>query len=276
MPRTREYDQIRSLDHSGRLAALPGSYHRAPGILPGMSERPYGPVAYTDGGCLGNPGPGGWGVHVEYPDGRVIDLGGSELQTTNNCMELRAAIEAARAVAGWSAATIVADSQYVLRGITSWVAGWKRKGWKTAAGEPVANRDLWEELDAVATPGLTWEWTRGHSGDPGNERCDEIAGWFSSSVRPLSPKAAPHRPTAPAPATGGTRPAPRNGAAGGPAYLSLVDGILARHVTWPDCQRRVNGVRSARYKKVRNVAEEQETLAKWGLSEADLFGVEGV
>ena len=151
-----------------------------------MSERPAGPVAYTDGGCVGNPGPGGWGVHVEYPDGRVVELGGAELQTTNNRMELRAAIEAALAVSGWPSATIIADSQYVLKGITSWIAGWKRKGWKTATGQPVLNQDLWEELDAVATDRLTWEWAKGHSGVPGNERVDAIATWFSTGVGPLS------------------------------------------------------------------------------------------
>src|SRR3954468_18456441 len=150
-----------------------------------MADSQDGPLAYTDGACIGNPGPGGWGVHVEYPDGRVVELGGSDLQTTNNRMELRAAIEAARATLGWPAATIVTDSQYVRRGITEWLAGWKRKGWITSTGTPVVNRDIWEELDAVADARLTWEWTRGHSGDPGNERCDEIAGWFSSSVAPL-------------------------------------------------------------------------------------------
>jgi ribonuclease HI len=237
-----------------------------------MSERPEGPVAYTDGGCIGNPGPGGWGVHIEYPDGRVIELGGSELQTTNNRMELRAAIEAARATLGWPAATIIADSQYVLRGITQWLPGWKRKGWVTSTGQPVVNRDLWEELDAIADGRLTWEWTRGHSGDPGNERCDEIASWFSASVQPLARQGAPAMSAAPARANG-QRPASRSGQVGGANYLSLVDGILQRHATWADCERRVRGVRSARYKKVRTPAEEQETLAKWGVTEADLFGV---
>jgi ribonuclease HI len=243
-----------------------------------MSERPEGPVAYTDGGCLGNPGPGGWGVHVEYPDGRVIDLGGSELQTTNNRMELRAAIEAVRATLGWPAATIIADSQYVLRGITEWVPGWKRKGWVTSTGQQVLNRDLWEELDGIADKRLIWEWTRGHSGDPGNERCDEIASWFSSSAAPLKPRGSPPRPAraaAPPPTPRATgKPATSKGTpSGGQVYLSLVDGILQRHSAWADCERRVRGVRSARYKKVRTKAEEQETLAKWGLTEADLFGV---
>ena len=238
-----------------------------------MSERPDGPVAYTDGGCVGNPGPGGWGVHVEYPDGRVIELGGAELQTTNNRMELRAAIEAARAVAGWPSATIIADSQYVLRGITQWVAGWKRKNWMTAAGEPVLNRDLWEELDAVATSRLTWEWAKGHSGVPGNERCDEIASWFSASVSPLDGRRRPGRAEAPV-------STPTNGAArtgrttpSGTSYISVVDGIPARHRTWGDCEQRVKGVKGARFKKVRSPSEEQEAFAKWGVTADDLFGI---
>lgn len=250
-----------------------------------MSEQSTGPVAYTDGGCLGNPGPGGWGVHVEFPDGRVVELGGSELQTTNNRMELRAAIEAARAVAGWPIATIIADSQYVLKGVTSWVAGWKRKGWKTAAGQPVLNQDLWEELDAVATGKISWEWAKGHSGVPGNERCDEIAGWFAGSVRPLDgrvrPRGAAVRGSAPGTTSRASQTAtPVNGRAptskGTPAgqlYLSLVDGIPARHQTWGECEQRVKGVKGARFKKVRGAAEEQDVFAAWGVSDHDLFGI---
>jgi ribonuclease HI len=212
----------------------------------------------------------------------VIDLGGSELHTTNNRMELRAAIEAVRATQGWPAATIVADSQYVLKGITSWVAGWKRKGWITSTGQPVINQDLWEELDGLADDRLTWEWTRGHSGDPGNERCDEIAAWFSSSVAPLSRRGSPARSTRGAAPAAAPRPNGKSVAAvstlgktppPGTTYLSLVDGILQRHSTWADCERRTRGVRSARYKKVRTPAEEQETLSKWGVTAADLFGV---
>ena len=240
-----------------------------------MSERPTGPVAYTDGGCVGNPGPGGWGVHVEYPDGRVIELGGAELQTTNNRMELRAAIEAARAVSGWPAATIIADSQYVLRGITSWVAGWKRNGWKTAAGQPVLNQDLWEELDAIATDRLTWEWAKGHSGVPGNERVDQIATWFSASVRPLDRQRAARVPAGRAPGGSSTNGAStaRRIVPAGTSYVSLVDGIPARHATWAECEQRVKGVKAARFKKVRSPAEEQDVFASWGVTADDLFGI---
>ena len=239
-----------------------------------MSDRTAGPVAYTDGGCIRNPGPGGWGVHVEFPDGRVIELGGAELQTTNNRMELRAAIEAARAVADWPSATIIADSQYVLKGITQWVAGWKRKNWVTAAGEPVLNRDLWEELDAVATPKLTWEWAKGHSGVPGNERCDQIAGWFSSSVAPLGSSGVRRVPTAAAERAPRktASSSSRSSATAGTSYVSLVDGIPARHSTWGACESRVKGVKGARFKKVRNAAEAQDVFASWGVTAEDLYG----
>ena len=133
-------------------------------------------MAYTDGGCIGNPGPGGWGVHLEYPDGRVVELGGSELQTTNNRMELRAAIEAARAVGGWPAATIVTDSQYVRRGITGWLAGWKRKGWVKADGKPVLNLELMQDLDAaMAGRRVQFKWVKGHTGHELNEAADRLA-----------------------------------------------------------------------------------------------------
>ena len=236
-----------------------------------------GPTAYSDGGCLGNPGPGGWGVHIEYPDGRVVELGGAELQTTNNRMELRAAIEAARSVADWPRATIVADSQYVLRGIRSWVKGWKRNGWKTSTGAPVLNRDLWEELDAVATDRISWEWAKGHSGVPGNERCDAIASWFAASVKPLAASRRMPRTLAPtstpdrAPHVRSSRPAAVGGQ--GFSYISLVDGIPARHATWGECESRVKGVKAARFKKVRSASEANDVFASWGVTADDLSGI---
>jgi ribonuclease HI len=226
-----------------------------------MTDSQSGPVAYTDGSCLGNPGPGGWAVHVEYPDGRVIELGGSDLLTTNNRMELRAAIEAVRVTQDNPAVTIVTDSQYVRRGVTEWLSRWKQVGWVTVSGKPVENQSLWQELDALSDHRVTWEWTRGHSGDPGNERCDEIAGWFARSVRPLlsAGPAVPSRPT--------------NTPRAGVSYLSLVDGVLERHQTWDDCDRRVRGVRGARYKKIRSAAEEADTIEAWGLTPEALYGV---
>lgn len=130
---------------------------------------------YTDGACTGNPGPGGWGVLI-LEDGARTELYGGERDTTNNQMELMAAIEGLRATKEAKAVTIYTDSQYVKNGITSWIAGWKRNGWKTAARKPVKNRELWEALDAeVAGRAVEWRWVKGHDGDPGNERADALA-----------------------------------------------------------------------------------------------------
>lgn len=137
-------------------------------------------VAYTDGACSGNPGPGGWGVVMQARDGeRVIkerELSGGEAQTTNNRMELTAAIEALRALGRPTVVRIVTDSTYVRDGITKWVHGWKRNGWKTAAKKPVKNEELWRALDEAAQAhDVTWDWIKGHAGHPENERADELA-----------------------------------------------------------------------------------------------------
>ena len=130
---------------------------------------------YTDGGALGNPGPGGWGVRLKYSDGRIIELGGAEVHTTNNRMELTAAIEGLKRVSHCGSITVVTDSEYLRKGITQWIHGWKRRGWMTAARKPVLNQDLWQALDRLNRPDIQWRYTRGHAGDPDNERCDELA-----------------------------------------------------------------------------------------------------
>jgi ribonuclease HI len=134
-------------------------------------------VIYTDGACKGNPGPGGWGVLLQMGS-HQRELFGGERATTNNRMELQAVIEALQALKRPCAITLHLDSEYVRRGITEWIADWKRKGWRTAAGAPVKNVDLWQQLDAlVATSGhrIDWRWVKGHAGDPGNERADALA-----------------------------------------------------------------------------------------------------
>lgn len=130
---------------------------------------------FTDGACLGNPGPGGWGVLI-IENGKRRELSGGEADTTNNRMEMLAAIRALEATADAAAITLYTDSQYVKNGITSWIKGWKRNGWKNASKQPVKNRDLWEQLDAL-TQGrvVEWKWVKGHSGHPENERVDELA-----------------------------------------------------------------------------------------------------
>ena len=130
---------------------------------------------YTDGACRGNPGPGGWGVVLRYGE-HEKELWGGEDQTTNNRMELTAAIEALRALTRRCRVDLYTDSQYVRMGITEWLANWKRKGWKNAARKPVKNQDLWQVLDEEAgRHEVHWHWVKGHSGHPENERADALA-----------------------------------------------------------------------------------------------------
>ena len=130
---------------------------------------------WTDGACLGNPGPGGWGALLRW-NGSERELSGSEPDTTNNRMELMAAIQALEALKRPCAVTLTTDSQYVRKGITEWLSNWKRNGWKTAARKPVKNDDLWRRLDvAVARHQVSWAWVKGHSGHPENERADALA-----------------------------------------------------------------------------------------------------
>lgn len=131
---------------------------------------------YTDGACSGNPGPGGWGVVMHWK-GHVKELSGFELETTNNRMELMAAIQGVESLKrGVGQVRIHTDSTYVKDGITKWIFGWKKNGWKTAAKKPVKNQDLWQRLDAaLAGYDVQWHWIKGHSGHPENERCDELA-----------------------------------------------------------------------------------------------------
>ena len=136
--------------------------------------------AFTDGACSGNPGPGGWGALLQAKDGDTVvkerTLKGGMADTTNNQMELMAAISALEALSSASNITVVTDSNYVKNGITSWIFGWKKNGWKNAAKKPVANADLWQRLDAAqARHSVTWEWVKGHAGHPENERADELA-----------------------------------------------------------------------------------------------------
>jgi ribonuclease HI len=136
--------------------------------------------AYTDGACSGNPGPGGWGVLMLARDGATIvkerTLSGGEGHTTNNRMELLAAISALEALARASEITIVTDSAYVKNGVTEWIHAWKRNGWRTAGKDPVKNVDLWQRLDiAQARHKVTWRWIKGHAGHAENERADALA-----------------------------------------------------------------------------------------------------
>jgi ribonuclease HI len=153
-----------------------------------MADRPVKVVAAAcDGACSGNPGPGGWGALLRFEDGSVHEIGGAAAATTNNRMELTAALallERLRELPRHPDLVIRTDSRYLIDGLEKWLAGWKRKGWRTASGGAVLNRDLWEQLDGARLPGLRLQHVRGHSGDPDNDRCDAIAVAFSRGQLP--------------------------------------------------------------------------------------------
>lgn len=155
---------------------------------------------YTDGACTGNPGPGGWGVVVYFSNGAIYELGGNEAQTTNNRMEMQGAIAALSFLATTEQRepiTLYTDSEYLIKGITQWVKGWKRKGWKTAQGKPVLNQDLWQTLDELNTQQIKWQYVRGHAGNEGNERCDQIARAFAKGKIPSLQQKSPAANAAP-------------------------------------------------------------------------------
>ena len=151
--------------------------------------------AYTDGACSGNPGPGGWAALLIAREGAKVlktrELNGGEALTTNNRMELMAAISALESLSRATAITIITDSTYVKNGVTQWIHGWKRNGWRTAAKKPVKNDDLWRRIDAAqATHDVTWEWVKGHAGHPENERADELARAGMAPFKPGKSRAA--------------------------------------------------------------------------------------
>ncbi|MCA8878991.1 MAG: ribonuclease HI [Rhodobacteraceae bacterium] len=151
--------------------------------------------AYTDGACSGNPGPGGWGALLIARDGDTIlrerELSGGAPETTNNRMELMAAIAALEALTRPSRVTVITDSAYVKGGVTQWIHGWKRNGWKTSTRKPVKNEDLWRRLDdARNRHEVTWEWIKGHAGHAENERADELARAGMAPFKPPKPRKA--------------------------------------------------------------------------------------
>lgn len=235
-------------------------------------------LIYCDGACSGNPGPGGWGAIVADPNGTVIELGGADRSTTNNQMELIAAIEALKCCkkngTNNYSIFVATDSVYVIRGITQWIWGWKKRLWKTAEGEAVANQELWEELLKLQTHfkkdgGISWNYVRGHTGVPGNERCDEIAVNFSKGrFDPLyrGPLIKyehalfdlPENMEVP-------EMKPKQTKVAAFSYLSLVNGKVERHSTWAECESRVKGRSGAKFKKATSKEDELDILKQWGI-----------
>lgn len=230
-------------------------------------------VIFVDGASSGNPGPGGWGAIIATPSGQVTELGGGESETTNNRMELTAAI---RALSGFESGSgpisVYTDSTYVIRGITQWVFGWRHKGWKNAEGKDVLNQDLWKKLmGVVAGKKIHWKHVRGHAGIPGNERVDEIAVSFSKGRRPSlysGPLLKYEIPIFDLPEES-PLPEMKDRSKPKPAahcYLSLLNGKLERHATWAECEARVKGRPGAKFKKAMSATEEQAILKEWGVT----------
>lgn len=250
--------------------------------VPSVNDFPI--LVFADGACSGNPGPGGWGAVIVLPEGRVIEMGGNHPETTNNRMELAGTIHALdriRDVPG--TVEIFTDSVYVIKGITQWIWGWRKNGWKSAEGKEVLNQELWKQLSAVtgarsrAFPGakIEWKWVRGHSGVPGNERVDAIAVAFRDRRAPrlydgplrgygIAIHDVPEKTDVPELKNRVEAKPPAH------SYLSLVGSTPMRHRTWAECERRVKGQSGAKFKKAATADDEGSILRSWGYRPGDL------
>jgi ribonuclease HI len=223
---------------------------------------------FTDGAAKGNPGPGGFGAVIRE-GALVYEIGGGVQRTTNNEMELRAVVEALRALQDPNAPILIyTDSKYVRDGAERWVFGWQKNGWKTKINSEVRNRKWWEAL-LTLLPGtqITWHIVPGHSGVPGNERADAIASGFGSGAHP-----ALYRGTAEGYAhdlddtsydtakKDARRDARARGAQKAYSYVSLRDGVIETHATWAECEARVKGRKNVRFKKALNALEEKHII----------------
>ncbi|MEQ1721971.1 MAG: ribonuclease HI [Pseudobdellovibrio sp.] len=238
---------------------------------------------YCDGACSGNPGPGGYGSIVIY-NGRVVELGDSHPATTNNRMEMAAVVAALNycvkklASEKIESIQVFTDSVYVIRGITQWIFGWKKRGWKNAANEEVSNQDIWVELDKTVQNVKTklnceikWNFVKGHSGVAGNERCDEIGVAFSKDDYIDLYNGPAESYVFDVNDLPEIRPLPEmksKSSSSGPKtvwYLSYINGVLTKHATWSECEAVVKG-RAAKFKKVSNAEEEAAVKKSWGIS----------
>ena len=224
-------------------------------------------IIFSDGSSRGNPGPGGWGAIVSM-DGKVVEIGGGSKHTTNNKMELSGAINALKEVDSKKDILLNTDSSYVINGITKWVFGWQKNGWRNSMKEEVANRELWEELIEVSNgKKIKWNYVAGHSDIPGNERCDEIATSFADGVKVDLYDGKLSGYSIDLTKIKGEAKTTKKKSKTGPAYsyLSLVNGGLKTDKTWVECEKRVKGKKGAKFQKALSEIEEKEIMKKWGI-----------
>jgi ribonuclease HI len=227
---------------------------------------------FTDGSSRGNPGSGGWGAVVIEGD-QVQELGGGEKNTTNNRMELTAAVQGLAHASKTESVKVLTDSSYVINGITKWVHAWQKNDWKTKSKDDVMNKDLWLQLiKELGKRDVTWQYVGGHVGILGNERCDHIATAFAEGRKiklykgPLKAYDLPNildisldQSKAKAKKSDSAR-----ARAKAYSYVSSVGGVIEIHHSWPECEKRVKGVRGARYKKALDQADEQAIISEFG------------
>lgn len=224
-------------------------------------------IIFTDGASRGNPGKGGWGAIVCEGD-NIIEVGGREDETTNNRMEMTAIIEGLKQVKGQAKIVVNTDSSYVVKGIREWIHGWEKNGWVTKAKEPVLNSDLWKLLKAqTAGRSIFWNIIPGHSGIPANERCDVIATTYADNnpTTLFNGSITDYSISLQIPAVLPLKSSKKKSKSSTPAYsyISKVDGVIETHKYWKDCERRVKGVKGARFQKTYSKQEEDELKASW-------------
>lgn len=226
-------------------------------------------LVFTDGASRGNPGAGGWGAII-VEGNKITELGGNEPRTTNNRMEIAAAIGALEQIPKGAKVCLYTDSGYLVNGITKWIHGWQRNNWKTQAKQDVLNKELWQTLCLLASDRqIDWIQVKGHAGVPGNNRADEIATAFADHAD-ISLYRGDRRnydipigePKKEELAADSDRER-RNSKAY--SYLSLIDGKLERHQNWADCETRVRGAKGAKFRKTISASDEAAILKSWGI-----------
>ncbi|MBX7231561.1 MAG: ribonuclease HI [Bdellovibrionales bacterium] len=235
-------------------------------------------LIYTDGACSGNPGPGGWGCVILTPDLLVTELGGKQSSTTNNRMEITAALSALCFIENQpNNVLLFTDSTYVIRGMTQWIFAWKKNNWQTSENKSVANHDLWQQIAEVVlqrkkkySTDIEWRYVRAHVGTAGNERCDHIAvsmchnrsySFYQGpldnydldllSLPDFEPLPTMHKHSSPKKAY---------------SYLTYINGVVSRYSSWTECEKHVKGKPGALFKKAQTAQDEIEIIKKWGLN----------